>query len=332
MARPNAAILEIADPMVFEPWATGYGPDPADQCQCGSGDPARYCHRDARGQWFAQTPPLLTDSRTGHAHPGCYARATNDCCKKLSNEHWLSRGILEEIADPAVKIAGLDWANGADVDLTPKALGSNILCERHNKALSPLDRTALSVFRAVRRFDKNLKNAVAAQTSELIVTSGERMQLWLLKLAWGCLAADVLPGHERGAGALRTPPLGSDLGEVLFRGARWPSGWGMYGLMMPGMRVSQMGHVQLEAKYGPDRALWSMAVELGPIAFHLCLGVPGHPGWRAVHRPAGVVLKSDLADGQHVIALSWRDGGGDPLFLTWEGEGVAGRSPSGSPR
>lgn len=145
------------------------------------------------------------------------------------------------------------------------------------------------------------------------------------------MVADVLPGHLRGAGQLRPPP-GIDLGEVLFRGARWPRGWGMYGLMIPGVKASQMGHLQLEAKYGPDRMLWSMAVELGPIAPHLCLGIPGDRSWKAVYRPAGVVLKSDLVDGQHVIALSRRHGGGDPLFLTWEGEGVADRSPSGSPR
>jgi len=68
------------------------------------------------------------------------------------------------------------------------------------------------------------------------------------------------------------------------------------------------------------------------VEMKLFLGKPDDNGWKAVHRPAGVVLKSEANPAQQVLAFTWRDGGGDPIFMTWQGDGVANRSPSGSPR
>lgn len=57
-----------------------FGPDPEDDCPCGSRRQARRCHRADDHSWIAERPPaLLTDARTGYANPGCYARTSNDC-------------------------------------------------------------------------------------------------------------------------------------------------------------------------------------------------------------------------------------------------------------
>ena len=32
--------------------------------------------------------------RTGHSHPGCYARALADCSDKISREHYVSEKLL----------------------------------------------------------------------------------------------------------------------------------------------------------------------------------------------------------------------------------------------
>lgn len=133
-------------PAPFAGGGPGLGPADDDPCPCGSTRSTVDCHfnpRTHRWQLPAFTP-LLTDARTGSSVHGCFAAFTNDCKGKLSNEQWLSRGILVEAGDgKVVRIGGLPWQPQGRVDkLPPRRLGSKMLCERHNRALSPLDAAA----------------------------------------------------------------------------------------------------------------------------------------------------------------------------------------------
>ena len=75
------------------------GPAPRANCPCGSGRPARRCHRGEDGSWIAKRPPaLLTDERTGYANPRCYGSASKDCSEDMTREHYISDDVLESIS------------------------------------------------------------------------------------------------------------------------------------------------------------------------------------------------------------------------------------------
>ncbi len=86
-------------------------------------------------------------SRTNVIYPPCYARALGDCSGKLSREHYISASILELLGDSHT-ITNASWlASGQQSDQLPtSALGSKILCQRHNASLSPLDEHAKVFF------------------------------------------------------------------------------------------------------------------------------------------------------------------------------------------
>lgn len=147
----------------------GYtGPPREGPCPCGSGRRLRSCHRpSADRQWRMNRPrPLLEGPRTGHAHPGCYARAMHDCDSRVTREHWGSRNVLDLIAhDGTVKVAGLPWLKGEEKRLTPGALGAKVLCERHNSSSSSLDRTSGNFFRVLLQFQEETGTTRVGQGS-----------------------------------------------------------------------------------------------------------------------------------------------------------------------
>jgi hypothetical protein len=185
----------LTDPVGFTP-PGHWGPSHDEPCPCGSGVLAGECHAHrSSGRWrLPPYTPLLTDGRTGFAHNGCYASIANDCSTKLSNEHWLSKGVLLEAGDgQPLRFRGLSWQQaGSEVQIPARRMGSNILCSRHNTALSRLDTTAVRVFRALRRYQRDLRTKPDPHGDEFFLASGEELERWLLKLFWGATEAGVL--------------------------------------------------------------------------------------------------------------------------------------------
>ena len=94
-----------------------YGPDPENDCPCGSRRQARRCHRAEDHSWIAKRPPaLLTDARTGYANAGCYGRSSNDCDEELTLEHYISDDVLESISadKKIVAVKGAAWLPAAE--------------------------------------------------------------------------------------------------------------------------------------------------------------------------------------------------------------------------
>jgi hypothetical protein len=170
-------------------------------CPCGSGDQAGDGHmRRSTDRW--QLPlyaPSLEGAITGRALPGCYASSTNDCSPKLSNEHWLSKAVLRAIGDgDMVTVGGLHWQTKPSQHLPVNRLGANILCDRHNSALSRLDRTATIVQAALDRYQLDQLAKPDPHGSEFDLVSGEDFERWMLKMAWGAKAAPAdIPDNLR---------------------------------------------------------------------------------------------------------------------------------------
>lgn len=123
----------------------------AEPCICGSGEIASHCCAK-KGAW-RKNPAQLHLRNTGYSgsHPRCYLRDLQTCCDVLSEEHFISRTVLEAIGEKEVAVSGMPWV-GADVKrpIPIDRLVSNCLCEAHNHALSPLDAVAGQFYRALK--------------------------------------------------------------------------------------------------------------------------------------------------------------------------------------
>jgi hypothetical protein len=179
---------------------------------------------------------LLTDARTGYANPGCYGRASNDCSEDLTLEHYISDDLLESIAwdGKVVLVRGAAWLpsdTGKPVGLN--SLSSRMPCGRHNEALSPLDRMAADYFRYFLEDQidifKFLGNDFRKEFGRgFIMASGPLMELWMLKALWGAIESKALNVDGRTAYRFRLGVTTEQLPEILWRGADWPTHWGIY--------------------------------------------------------------------------------------------------------
>lgn len=161
-------------------------------------------------------------ARTNFAHPGCYARALKDCSKTISREHYVSTAVSELLGDEH-RITNASWLSPGQesAGIPTSALGSKILCERHNCALSALDAQAKAFFTEL---VWGLSDSPPRVRHRHVTVDGDRLELWLLKACCGALASGNLV--ERGCTIVRQPPR--EWLDLLFCGRRWENGAGLH--------------------------------------------------------------------------------------------------------
>lgn len=172
--------------------------DPYDLCFCGSDKKVKFCCRMGKRREIPR--PFPSDCKppgpqTGFAHPGCYARGLNDCSTDISGEHLFSEVTLNLIAgqDGKVTRTGYPWQEEGDLQsLTPSNCKANVLCKRHNNALSPIDA-------AIGRFLKailNTPNFLRNQDLRVLILSGDDLERWILKTLCTHIVAVRKFGHD----------------------------------------------------------------------------------------------------------------------------------------
>lgn len=291
-------------PAPFTACGAGLGPSAAEPCPCGSQRLSADCHFDAQTSRWQLPPvdPLLSGPLTGSSIRGCYAALTSDCKGKLSNEHWISKGVLVDASDgKRVRIGGLPWQPEGRIDhLPPSTLGSNILCERHNNSLSPLDAHAAHAFKVMDNFyiDQIGKNDLGGNHIDLV--HGEHLERWLLKMIWGATAAFPT-----------VPPIRSDidrtmLAQYLFRDGRLPTDWGLYTKGLQQGRKSNPDQTLTVGLENIDGELWGGSVAVGGVELYFSFGkLTGHRGATVAHRPSALFLDRTGTANCKVVALSW---------------------------
>ncbi|MDT5304296.1 MAG: hypothetical protein QOG79_8023, partial [Mycobacterium sp.] len=257
-------------PVPFKGRGPGLGPADVEPCPCDSGRPTASCHFNPQTDRWQLPPfaPLLSGPPTGLSVDGCYAALTKDCKGKLSNEHWLSKGVLVDASDgKVVRIGGLPWQdNGGIDDLSPKTLGSNVLCERHNGALSPLDAHAAHALKVMDDFYLEQISREDLGGSHIDLVHGEQLERWLLKMLWGATAAFLTVPKIRAAADRMV------LADYLFRDGRLPPNWGLYTKGLQRGRQSapdQTLSVRLE---DIDGELWGGSVVVGGVELFFSFG------------------------------------------------------------
>jgi len=253
---------------------------------------------------------LLQGERTGVANPKCYARSANDCSKEMSKEHWISKNILKAltIEGRAPTLEGLPWLRGTRRAIPAERLDSRILCERHNRALSPLDADAGKVFRAAHRFQDQLVPGAQLSANTFLLTSGVRFELWLLKLALGGLSSGSLPINGR-ANAAVSEFGGSarvdNMVEILFRGRHWPETWGFFVFPRSIDPNATRDGIRVSSGTNPNGQLIALSVGFGIVSFDLAFGTAGN---FLAHRPGAIALCGARPGVEKVVAFAWPSG------------------------
>jgi hypothetical protein len=147
------------------------------------------------------------------SHPKCYASSLGGCSSKISLEHYFSHSLYKLLAkgDP-LHVEGMPWlpADGS-AKIPAKSLGSNILCENHNSALSKYDDEALKMFNHL-RYESKSNNPIFIKSD---------IERWYLKALIGCVIANKTAGGKKW-----NPPI--DWLRVLFKDKNFTKGAGLH--------------------------------------------------------------------------------------------------------
>jgi hypothetical protein len=105
-----------------------------------------------------------------------------------------------------IEFCGLPFKNpGEVVTYGINSLVSNILCVRHNTALSPLDEAAGRIFRVIQEICLDLKKNSLSRKRKWFLVSGEAFELWGLKTLFGLFHAKV--ASNQGQSVVQTHTL-----------------------------------------------------------------------------------------------------------------------------
>jgi hypothetical protein len=134
---------------------------------------------------YVKIPNLLPPGDvTGYAHPKCYMSGTKNCSEGKSREHYISEAILEQFDQ--LSVSGMPWQKKGEAKILPiKSLVANILCERHNNALAPIDTLGLRAFNALTEASDYAVTSKHPGRAQHYLMSGEALELWMFKLAAG---------------------------------------------------------------------------------------------------------------------------------------------------
>jgi hypothetical protein len=161
---------------------------------------------------------------TGKVAPGCYAGLLSDCDGGLTKEHWISKAVLLEVSVDGetfiTNAAGLPMSGRW---VPAETYAAKVLCERHNRALSPLDREAQRFFQLLEQIDL-AATSMDVDVPAVTVFSGHDIERWMLKALCGAIACGAFQTHraERLRGEIPREWL-----NLLFSLPYLPLGWGI---------------------------------------------------------------------------------------------------------
>jgi hypothetical protein len=197
-----------------------------DPCPCESGLLVRDCRCKSRSfvpVTANTTPPSPV---MGLNLSRCYAGALSDCSSKLSAEHPLSLGVIEQIAGASkfLNVTGRFWQRDP-TQFDPIGLPNlkkKVLCQRHNSALSPLDGEAGRFMRAYSDAIIHMHQNTPGNFHRLF--NGFDLERWMLKVICALQFRETIPGSLDPT-LWRVPRKWLD---ILFGNDRFPGGCGLY--------------------------------------------------------------------------------------------------------
>ncbi|MBI3781927.1 MAG: SEC-C domain-containing protein [Deltaproteobacteria bacterium] len=281
---------------------------PNDACPCESGRILRECCLGAEGD----LRPVASVTRcqapkTGAQTKGCYAAALADCSADLSREHFISRGVLKELSDGGtVRIDGFPWQTDRAIQRLPTAvLGSNILCRRHNIALSTLDAVALRFFRWIDQFHREFD--ADQHDDRFFLVNGHDIERWMLKTLCGAVFSKNATINP--AGSNWVPPM--EWVQILFGEAQFPVRCGVYiSGNIPDTEFIERGYKFVAFSNGAA-GVYGARISMNDETFVLAMSSPPEDLENTflanhVYRPRGLALTNGCCE--KITQFGWDDG------------------------
>lgn len=288
--------------------------DPAQPCPCGSERRAAACCLGADGNVRKYVPSVRPPPpATGESQHGCYLDHTQDCAGGISREHYVSEVALSELSEGVVAIDGFFWQPPDEQKIVGiNSLTANILCARHNSALSPLDTEAGQFMRTIKQLHSNLGTRSLSRKTTISIVSGEGLELWILKVACGLFYAKIA-SRDRHQIAKDHLVDDSIITEGFFS-KRWHRNCGLYMRAAAGQLVRGVNTISLipaTATLGNVKRYVGVRVSMIGLEFAVLFDPRGlYPeqlaadGWYL--RPTDVCFRSQQR--RHWLILTWPAG------------------------
>lgn len=265
-------------------------------------------------------PVYISKKVEGYSHPKCYLSHTKGCATKITGEHCISHNLLNKIEkkNKTIDIMGLSWLPKDNLKSIGKSsLVSNVLCENHNSALSPLDAAIGDLVEAIGNIDAEF---IKENSSELnYIVCGSDIERWILKTILGLVKSGQITQENKSQFLLKEKCI--DL--LCLPKARWPLGWGLY-VSIPSTPIYHSSSFELIPKSNiATGELLQLGLKLNGIEMNFLMGKPDNPKSFGLFRPKSLVFKKDLVVSE--ISLNWggRHNGESVIFSqvgTYNGE------------
>jgi hypothetical protein len=188
---------------------------------------------------------LPSSSSLANVQPGCYAGPLADCAGGLSREHYFSDAVLRLFGDVEMKVSGMPWQKeGEEKVLRAASLASNVLCQKHNQLLSPLDEEAEGFFNTIYKCTRGGIQGLIPIDDLRFEFNGRLLERWMLKVICGAIAAGNYRGQSRS--------VPSSWVDVLYERRPWPNEFIFYLIDEKQYTVPDYDHVRLDF-VGPDK-------------------------------------------------------------------------------
>lgn len=208
---------------------------PKDPCPCDSGRRIKNCcwRRGDNSLRPRQARTFITAPATGYANARCYAAPLNDCSTKITGEHTLSHSVLRELSPTGIiEVNGLPQRPQEEFVSVPiSGFTCNVLCDRHNGALSPLDSIGHRFFKSLRAINAELRDKNKKPRTRPYLFNGHDIERYILK----ALCGDGFAGKMNSPrGRITGWRPSAQWVRILYGLEPFPAGWGLYLAATPG--------------------------------------------------------------------------------------------------
>lgn len=257
---------------------------------------------------YVRVPDLSPPGETtGYAHPKCYMSATNNCSEGKSREHYVSEAILQRFDN--LNVSGMPWQEVGKAQIYPaKALVANILCERHNNALAPVDGFGVKAFDALTEASDYAVNNSRPGRAEHYLISGEGLELWMFKLAAGIHFGGIAATDGEIIRDKYDLPM-AELTEALTTG-KLPATSNLFVASTPGLVERAQIRVAPIIDTATNKNL-GVAAQFGPLQFQTTIAAPPAPLLHLAdlayqRRPRVIDFSGPARDAR--VVLTWKSG------------------------
>lgn len=206
-----------------------YKLSPNERCLCDSGQRIKNCcwRRGDNSLRPRQARTFTTAPATGFSNGRCYATPLNDCSTKITGEHTLSHSVLRELSPTEIiEVNGLPRRPHDEFVSVPiSGFTCNVLCDRHNAALSLLDSVGHRFFKSLRAINAELRDKSKKPRTRPYLFNGHDVERYILKVLCGDGIANKMNSAR---GPIRGWRPSVQCVRILYGLEHFPAGWGIY--------------------------------------------------------------------------------------------------------